>query len=117
MVEFHNQFFVFIFTPQIFNNNTGPLADLMDELRSFVEDLRRDLNATSPIVDKSVIHAENLRKLADQLGGVLADTKEHARTALEAARVYRTIVGAIEDALKAARIANSTAHEANKKVN
>lgn len=88
----------------------------MEELRAFVKDLRRDLDMATPIVEDSVKHTENLRKLADELGSVLNDTKEHAATALEAARVYKTIVVAIEDALAAARIANSTAHQANKKV-
>ena len=88
----------------------------MEELRAFVRDLKRDLDMASPIVDQSVKHTDNLRKLADELGSVLDDTKEHAATALEAARVYKKIVDAIEDALEAARLANSTAHEANGKV-
>ena len=88
----------------------------MEELRAFVRDLKRDLDAATPIVERSIKHTDNLRKLADELGSVLDDTKEHAATALEAARVYKTIVDAIEDALEAARLANSTAHEANGKV-
>jgi len=88
----------------------------MDELRAFVKDLRADLAMAEPVVDKSVKHADDLRKLADQLAGVLDDTKQYAATALEAARVYKDIVDAIDEALAAARLANKTAHEANNKV-
>ena len=88
----------------------------MAELRAFVRDLNRDLNAVSPLVDRSVKHKQVLRKLADRLGSVLDDTKKYAATALNAARVYKTIVDAIEDAMKAARLANVTVNKANKKV-
>ena len=88
----------------------------MKKLRGFVQDLRGELGTASPIVDLSTKHKEVLRKLANRLASVLDDTKKYAATALEAARVYKTIVDAIEDALKAARLANVTVHEANKKV-
>lgn len=74
------------------------------------------MNIVSPLVELSVKHKEILRKLADRLASVLDDTKKYAATALEAARVYKTIVDAIEDAMKAARLANVTVNKANKKV-
>ena len=88
----------------------------MEELRAFIKNVTAELSTARPIVDRSMKHAEDLRKLADELGAVLDDTKEYAKTALEAARVYSTIVDAIEEALAAARLANNTAHEANGKV-
>lgn len=88
----------------------------MVELRAFVDDLRRDLNMAEPWVEKSEQHAKNLRKIADELAKVLKDVEKFAETALEAVQVYGRIVDAINDALEAARLANSTAHEANNKV-
>ena len=82
----------------------------------FVKDLRSDIEMTKPVVDKSVKHGEDLRKIADELGGVLDDTKQYAATALEAARIYKVIVDAIDEALAAARLANRTAYEAKRMV-
>ena len=89
----------------------------MVELHGFVFDLQTKLDSTTPVVDRSFKHATELRKLADELESVLDDTKKYAKTALKAARVYKTIVDAIHEALAAARLANETAHEANDKVN
>ena len=85
-------------------------------LREFVGDLQTKLDSATPIVDRSFKHATELRKLADELESVLEDTKKYAKTALRAARVYKTIVDAIHEALKAARLANETVSEANQKV-
>lgn len=88
----------------------------MEKLRAFVKDLRTDIEMTEPDVGKSAKHAEDLRKVAEELGGVLEDTKQYASTALEAARVYKVIVDAIDEALAAAKLANETAHEAKSMV-
>ena len=88
----------------------------MEELRSFVRDLRRDLDDAEPYVKNATKHAEDLKKIADELRAVLDDVEHFAKTALEAARVYGLIVDSIYEALAAARLANDTAHNANKKV-
>lgn len=88
----------------------------MEELRVFVSDLQGNLTDVTPIVERSVKHKTVLRQLANKLSSVLDDTKKYAATALEAARVYKTIVDAIEDAMGAVKLANETVHQANMKV-
>ena len=101
---------------QVFNNKKVPLADLIERLRKYVKDLGIHLEMARPIVEESVKHAENLTVLSDRLKGELKDTKVFADTPLRAAYVYSVIVDAIYEALKAAKMANDTAHEAKKKV-
>lgn len=88
----------------------------MVELRAFVDNLRRDLDMALPFVERSEEHAKNLSRIANELSKVLKDVEKFAKTAIDAANVYGNIVKAIYDALEAAKLANSTAHDANNKV-
>lgn len=82
-----------------------------------MKDLGDRLTLAQGDVDKSVRHARNLTKLSDKLNKEIKGTKDFANTSLRAAYVYKIIVDAIYEALRAAQMANSTAYEAKQKVN
>ena len=82
----------------------------MVDLRNRVASVKSGNKGVEDIVKKAEAHADGLLKQADVLKNLISDTKNFSDAAVRAATVYSTIVEAIYEALRAARMANATAY-------
>ena len=84
----------------------------MKNLNTYVTDLDKENKVLKPLVDRAKEHANNLKRQADQLNQLIADTKESAAGAVNASNAYKEIVNAINDALNASKHAVDAATKA-----
>ncbi|XP_063239907.1 laminin subunit alpha [Bacillus rossius redtenbacheri] len=82
------------------------------QLNDSYNDKERELSTLTTPVMEAELHAQNLTVRATELDNILLVSRNTSHEALKAANAYKDIVGAIEEALKAAGDAGAAAQEA-----
>ncbi|XP_077991288.1 laminin subunit alpha-5-like [Glandiceps talaboti] len=84
----------------------------VERLEPYVDHLKEQNEILEPLVENATIHAHNLRRQANRLDDLIADTREYGENAIEAAKAYEHIEEALVDAMAAARAAKVAADNA-----
>ncbi|XP_064093954.1 uncharacterized protein LOC135206528 [Macrobrachium nipponense] len=90
----------------------GKLRTAKSNLNTTVATVVSELERAQLPAHKAQGHAEILKNRADELDDLLADTRQVAENALEAANAYNNIVIAIDDAYNASVVAKKSAMRA-----
>lgn len=91
--------------PLQLKNNNNDLNATLEKNEAIIE----ELNEMRPVVQE---HADNLTERAQELDGLLTETRDLSTGAITAANAYKNIVDAIEDAREAADNGYNAADEA-----
>ena len=70
----------------MFINNRDPLDKLMEDLRKHLKELSTELSTDKDLLSKAANHADQLKKLAQQLKSTHQETAQFAATALDASK-------------------------------
>jgi len=86
---------------------------LIDPLANNVETLMNELENNKNTIDNSQEHARRLKYEADNLDGMLGNTRVVSENAVRAATAYKKIIDALSEALTAADQASASAQNAS----